>query len=276
MVKEEVEKFLASHAYSQSTREKYRFILTEFIRLPDLPGMDAVGLLEFIENRKGWGNSYQWVALCACRKYLAWRFGSSHAAIAAKMKRTRARRQRCLTAPLALNLLASFDPRTPKGARDLAICALGLDTGLRCSEFCHLQLADMDLSARLLQVITKGGQWGIGVYSPQTAQYIGAWISLRKAAPGVGELFVSTRTGQAMTRFGLNVIVRKWGKSIGIKLCPHDLRRSFATLSTRYGAPSRLVQVAGRWSSIDMVEHYTQDLDPAAIAPFLPVTQLQK
>jgi integrase/recombinase XerD len=271
-----VERFLASHPYSPATRDTYRRVLVEFLKLPDLARLDVVGLVDFVQCRPGWGNSQQWVALCACRKFLAWRFGSSHAALSARIKRVKSRRQRTLTAVHALDLLASFDPRTPKGCRDLAIAALGLDTGLRCSEFCHLQIVNVDLPARMLQVVIKGGQWGAGVFSPETAQYIREWIAVRHAADGVGELFVSTRTGRRMTRCGLNCIVRKWGERIGVKMSPHDLRRSFATLSTIFGAPSRVVQAAGRWSDIAMVEHYTQGLDPAAITPYLPVTMLQK
>jgi len=271
----DVERFLASHPYSPATRDTYRRVLREFLKLPDLAGMDSVGLVDFIQGRPGWGNSQQWVALCACRKFLAWKYGVAHMALSARIKRVKSRRQRTLTAIHALDLLASFDPRTPKGCRDLAIAALGLDTGLRCSELCNLQMTAVDLSACMLQVIIKGGEWGIGVFSPETAQYIREWIAVRHAAVGVGELFVSTRTGKGMTRCGLLCIVRKWGERIGVKLSPHDLRRTFATLTTIYGAPTRVVQAAGRWSDITMVEHYTQGLDPTAITPYLPVTRLQ-
>ena len=272
----QVVRFLASHPYSLATQMTYSRILAGLLKLPDLAGLPAAGLVDFVTGRPEWGNSYQWVVLCACRKFLAWQFGANHPALSARIKRVRGKRQRTLTASRALDLLASFDPRTPKGARDLALAALGLDTGLRCSEFCHLQLGDVDLQSRTLQVIIKGGQWGMGVFSPETAQYLGEWIAFRQAAPGVGEIFVSTRTGRPLTRCGLNCIVKKWGLKIGLKLSPHDMRRSFATLSTIFGAPSRVVQAAGRWSDITMVEHYTQGLDPAEITPYLPVAKLRK
>ena len=273
---DDVEQFLASHPYQSTTRETYRRVLVELINLPNLSDLTACALVTWIQSRPGWGNSQQWVALCACRKFLAWRFGVGHPALSARIKRFRSRRQRTLTASRALDLLASFDPFTPKGARDLAIAALGLDTGLRCSEFCRLRLVDVDLTARSLEVIIKGGQWGVGIFSPETANYLAAWIAVRAAAPGVGELFTNIRTGRAMTRCGLNCCVRKWGLKIGLTISPHDLRRSFATLSTIFGAPSRVVQAAGRWSDISMVEHYTQGLDPAEIAPYLPVTKLKR
>jgi hypothetical protein len=43
---------------------------------------------------------------------------------------------------------------------------------------------------------------------------------------------------------------------------------TFATLSTENGAPTRLVQLAGRWKDIRMVETYTRTLQPEKIKPF--------
>jgi len=268
----DVERFLASQPYAVTTRETYRRVLILLIQL-DLAQLGPVELLRFVDC-KGWGNSQQYVALCACRKFLAWHFGSDHQALCARIKRIRPRRQRVLSAKCALDLLASFDTSNAKGARDLAIAALALDTGLRCSELCRLRLADVELDQQSLQVIVKGGQWGMAVYSPQTEQYLREWLAFRRAAQGVGTVFVSTHGGKALTREGLQTIVKKWGVRLGFKLSPHDLRRSFATLATIFGAPTRMVQIAGRWNNIEMVEYYTQSLDPAMIAPFLPVARL--
>jgi len=47
---------------------------------------------------------------------------------------------------------------------------------------------------------------------------------------------------------------------------------SFACLATEAGAPSRLLQVAGRWSDIRMVERYTGALaGPGLFARYSPV-----
>ena len=54
------------------------------------------------------------------------------------------------------------------------------------------------------------------------------------------------------------------------------LRRTFATLATENGAPTRVVQVAGGWKSLRMVERYTQALKQDAIKPFSPVDRLMK
>jgi len=41
---------------------------------------------------------------------------------------------------------------------------------------------------------------------------------------------------------------------------PHAFRRAFACISTKAGAPSRVVQKIGRWDDIRMVERYTKAL----------------
>ena len=277
MNRENVERFLASHSYARNTHDRYLRVLGSAYELP-VEDWQAVDLISFCV-RPEWGNSQQRVALYAFHKYIRWRWGDDHAALAARIKQVRPKMQRVLSASKALELLASFDTSIPPGVRDLAIAAVALDTGLRCSELCSLALADVDLHQRTLQVIVKGGQWGSGVFSPHTAQYIAEWIAFRKPADGVGTLFLSLQNqhkGWALTREGLQGIVKRWGLRIGIRLSPHDLRRSFATLATIFGAPSRIVQQAGRWSSITMVELYTRRLDASAIEPFLPVSHLVK
>jgi hypothetical protein len=41
------------------------------------------------------------------------------------------------------------------------------------------------------------------------------------------------------------------------------MRRTFATLSLRQGASTRIVQVAGGWANIQEVVRYSQALEPA-------------
>jgi integrase len=202
----------------------------------------------------------------------------NHPALLARLKRIPSKPQRVLSKDLALKLLASFDTSTAAGSRDLTIAALALDTGLRCSELCRLSLDDVDLIERHLQVIVKGGQWKMAIFSQQTAMYISAWLHFR-VPKNTTALFISfhhKRHGQAFTREGLQGLVKSWGTRIGIKLSPHDFRRSFATLTTIFGAPSRVVQVAGRWENIDMVEHYTESIQADEIIPYLPVANLSK
>jgi len=266
-----VDEFLASRPYSQATKDTYRRALLLLIQLDRLEQISAAELLRFAD-RNGWGNSQQYVAVCACRAFLSWRFGTMHPGLGVRIKRIRPRRQRVLSAQRVLDLLVIFDRTTVKGLRDLAICALAIDTGLRLAELCRLRITDVDLQQRSLQVIIKGGQWGMGVFSEQTAIYIAEWLAVRKGQAET--VFASTRTWRPLTREGLKVTVRRWGEQAGFKLSVHDLRRTFATLATIFGAPSRVVQAAGRWSDLAMVEHYTAGITAEEIRPYLPVARL--
>lgn len=270
----EIENFLSSHPYADSTKDSYRRILEELIVVPDLHQLDAAGLINFI-SRPGWGNAQQNVALFCVQKFLKWRYGSLHSALSAKIKRIKPKPRRSLTKDKALQLLASFNPYTFTGARDLAIAAFGLDTGFRREELCSMQLANIDFENNKAMSLCKGGQYKFGAFSPETAHIIESWLQFRKPADGVGNLFVVRITGDPITSSGMASIFKRWSKVIGFKISPHDLRSSFATLATIYGAPSRTVQVAGRWSSSEMVEHYTGNLQLDAIKPYLPMANLK-
>lgn len=267
--------FLSSFPYAETTKRTYLDVLTRLVgHFADPALITATDLLEFLKQ-SGWGNARQCVALAASQKYISWKYGHDHPALSAKLKRIVGKPQRALDADTALRLLASFNPHRAKGARDLAICALALDTGLRESELCRLQQADVDIEHHVLQVIVKGGQWAAAVFSEETAAHIQHWKAYRKIADGQGFLFTNTFTGKGITPEGLQSIVREWGKKIGIKLSPHDLRRSFAVLATINGAPERTLMAGGRWQSSMMITRYTRTLKLEAMRQFLPMSNLK-
>ena len=269
-----VEEFLASNKYAASTKDSYRRILVRMLaEVPDPLHLSAAGLVDWIASQ-GWGNSQQCVAVGASRKFLRWRYGTSHPALSARIKAEGSKPQRTLMPEKALELLMWFDTSSPHGARDLAMAAVMLDTGLRASEICRLQVADTDLERMILTVLVKGGQWEFAVFSERTAEWIRNWLAVRQASPGVGALFVNSRTGGQLTRDGLKCIVREWGAALEVSLSPHDFRRSYATIASVFGAPSRLVQLGGRWHNLEMVEHYTRALRLDAVRPYLPVANL--
>lgn len=269
----EIENFLSSFPYSESTKESYRRVLALLVVLPDLEHLDAWGLVNFVDQ-PGWGNSQQNVALFCAKKFLRWRYGSLHPALSARIARVKPKPRRSLPRDRALEVLASFNPYKKSGARDLALIAFGLDTGFRRAELCSVQLEHVDFYSGTASVLVKGGQWGYGAFSEETAALVQSWLAVRQPADGVGNLFLNVRTGRALTGDGVSCIFKRLSKRLGFQISAHDLRSSFATLSTLNGAPSRTVQGAGRWGSIEMVEHYTGNLELDAIRPYLPMKNL--
>ena len=273
IVNREIENFLASFAFAASTKESYRRILGRLIIIPDLDQLDAAGLIQFI-SKPEWGNSQQNVAIFCVQGFLRWRYGSLHPALNARIKRIKSKPRRSLNPAQALQVLASFNPYTPIGARDLAIVAFGLDTGFRRGELCNMLLANVDFYSNTASALCKGRQWGYGAFSPETAHILQSWLQVRKPADGINNLFVSMHTGQQLTGDGIGCIFKKLSLVVGFKVSPHDLRSSFATLATIYGMPSRTGQKAGRWNSIEMFEHYTGTLELEAARPHLPMHNL--
>lgn len=268
--------FLASFTFAETTQRTYHLVLLRCVSQCNLQTLTASGLIEFLKNQN-WGNSRQCVALAAIQKFIRWHYGSSHPALTAKLKRVPSKPQRSLDPTQALTLLASFNRFSAKGARDLAIATLAIDTGLRESELCRLQLANVDLDRRTLQVIVKGGQWAAAVFSNQTAAHISHWLAFRKTVNGPGFLFTNISSGQGLKPQGLQSIVKQWGIKCGFKLSPHDLRRSFAVLATDLmGAPERVLMEGGRWHNSEMIHRYTRTLKLEAMRRYLPISKLME
>lgn len=276
-----VEDFLASGEYSELTKTSYRRILEKLVSIENLAEFTASDLLNFVKETVN--GTQQYVALCACRSFLAWRYGQVHPARSARIKRVLPKKQRALTMAQLVELLSSFDTSTAIGARDLALAAVAIDTGLRRSELARIRLADVDLQNLNLQVIVKGGQWGKGLYSSQTAVFIEGWLSFRKPAKGIDTLFISLRGsqkhkeyGQALTGHGIKMIFRKWSRNLGFQFTPHDARRTFATITHLLQAPIKASMAAGRWYNMEVYEKYLIDVAAEQIRPFLPIANAMK
>ncbi len=261
----QLDMFFAEKAFSPRTEEQYRSILTVFLRTVNLYTCTATEVQKFLRN-SGWGNSRQYVASVAIRHFLRWKFGE-HPALRVRVKREKPRPGRILSETQIVNLLESFNRDTMKGCRDYAIACFALDTGLRVNEIASIQIGDLDLDKRMVLVKVKGGRWEKAFFSIHTASALERWLHMRD--PKDPRLF-------QVTREGLKVIVRKWGEKIGIKLSPHDFRRTFAVMAIKAGAPTRLVQVAGHWSDIRMVEYYTSAISAIDLGPYFPTNYLEK
>jgi site-specific recombinase XerD len=271
--------YLVEKGITGNTFNLYSYALKLAIaEIKDLEHLTPIAFKAWLDGHIAWGSSAKYVAYNALKGFIAWQYGQNHPALALKVKKKEAGPQRVLNMQQVQALLAIFDTMTPKGIRDLAICTLMLDSGLRVSEVCHLEVKNLNIQERHLSVIIKGGRWGEGVFSMETARYLENWIVLRKdlAVSGIKTVFVGiggNTPGQPLTREGMRAITRDWGKKAGIgELSPHDFRRTFAVLATRLHAPARTLQVAGRWKSMSMVEHYTAAINAEDFEDFFPVS----
>ncbi|OOV91322.1 site-specific integrase [Pseudomonas sp. MF4836] len=156
------------------------------------------------------------------------------------MAGTRLSQGRNLKRTLIQELMAACaaDPR-PQGLRDAAIIAVLYGSGMRKSESVNLDLAQVDFAERSLQVIAKGNKQLIK-YAPQWAfAKLQAWLDYRRSQlPPEQEddlfLFNRIRRGshicrERLTKHAIYYIARQRGAEVGVRIMPHDFRRSFIT-----------------------------------------------
>jgi integrase/recombinase XerD len=105
-------------------------------------------------------------------------------------------------------LLDAPDPRTVSGVRDRAMLHLAYALGLRVSELVTLTLDDLDgQPPTSIRVLGKGRRERVLPLWKETTAVLKAWLAIRPTT-AERELFFNA-SGQAMTRFGFEYILRK-------------------------------------------------------------------
>jgi integrase/recombinase XerD len=280
----QVDKFLKLSTLQPKTRGlygHYLFMLADWLdrAMLDYTELDAVRLVDWLDEHPDWSESTRHTAVASARSFYRWKFGDHHDILNVRVKRHKTKAQRVLDMDMIDKLTATFNTRKPKGVRDLAMVTLMLDSGLREAEVTGLLLKDLSVAKRKCWVVIKGGDYAEAAYYDYTASCIDAWLAVRPriAQETAKTLFVAIGgfyPGEPLTPDGLRGVFRHFGENAGIgPISPHDLRRTFATLAHQNGAPTRIVQVAGRWADIRQVQRYTEALNPSDLAPYSPVNR---
>jgi integrase/recombinase XerC len=174
------------------------------------------------------------------------------------------------------------------GRRDRAILELFYASGIRLSELVGLDLDDVNLSARMVRVLGKGGKQRLVPFNASTAAAIRAYLKdrelLLRGAPAaarvgarLGErenrrsfpdrqrrdkvknpLFVNYR-GTRLTVRSVDRLVRRYvaATSARIGISPHALRHSFATHLLQRGADLRAIQELLGHARLSTTQRYT-------------------
>jgi integrase/recombinase XerD len=170
------------------------------------------------------------------------------------------------------NLLGAIDPRTARGARDLAMLELAYGSGLRVSELVSIRLEQINLAAALLMVQGKGGKQRAVPIGRAAARSLRTYL-VGKSRPSKDGLtpraellkgrkstavFVS-RLGKAMTRQAFFKALKGWARGDDriSWISPHTLRHSFATHLVEGGADLRAVQEMLGHTDISTTQIYT-------------------
>ncbi|OGO02483.1 MAG: hypothetical protein A2Y91_02160 [Chloroflexi bacterium RBG_13_54_8] len=167
-------------------------------------------------------------------------------------------------------LLTSPDTSNTIGLRDRAILETLFSTGLRVSELARLNRSQMDLDAKELGVVGKGGKPRVVFFSDSAAQWIRRYIESRQDS--YEPLFIrysghqdTARSGEKMrlTPRSVQRILAKYSRRsfLPVKASPHTLRHSFATDLLIGGADIRSVQEMLGHKNIATTQVYTHVTD---------------
>jgi len=162
-------------------------------------------------------------------------------------------------------LIATPDVSRPNGLRDRAMLELLYASGLRVSELCRLELADLNLELGVVRVMGKGGRQRLVPVGKAAVAAIEQYLSSARPAllKGRGSrfLFVTAR-GSRLTRQAFWKLLISYGKKAGIfhGLTPHVIRHTFATHLLEGGADLRSVQTMLGHADISTTQIYTHVL----------------
>jgi integrase/recombinase XerC len=171
----------------------------------------------------------------------------------------------------------------PLGRRDRAILELFYASGVRLSELVGLDVEDVNLSARMVRVLGKGGKQRLIPFNASTAAAIRAYLKDRELLmrdvlagvrtggrssrrPGMklrdhraeDPLFVNYR-GTRLTVRSVDRLVRRYvaATSTRMGISPHALRHSFATHLLQRGADLRAIQELLGHARLSTTQRYT-------------------
>ena len=168
-------------------------------------------------------------------------------------------------------LVAAPAGEAPLGRRDRAILEVFYASGLRLSELVGLDVEDVNLSAKMVRVVGKGGKPRIVPFNRSTAAAIRDYLKDREKLLGpAGDgprdrhkkrrdpLFLNYR-GTRLTVRSVDRLVRRYAAASGAPLgvSPHALRHSFATHLLQRGADLRAIQELLGHARLSTTQRYT-------------------
>jgi integrase/recombinase XerC len=142
--------------------------------------------------------------------------------------------------------------------RDRAILETLYSCGIRVSELTGLNVADMDLEARLVRVLGKGGKERIVPVGSYAHHALSAYLAARNNPSPDAALLLNARGGRLTSRSVARIIDKYILKIAAMKkISPHTLRHTFATHMLEGGADLRAIQELLGHASLSTTQKYT-------------------
>lgn len=173
-------------------------------------------------------------------------------------------------------IIGTLNHHTEIGARNLAIFATLLDSGIRAGELVHLRLSDLHLDQGYMLVFGKGSKERpvkIGARAIKALRfYMSHWRM--PARPNVDRVFLSVARqmgkyedlwcggGEPLTVNAVELLIKRIGKKAGVpRLYPHLLRHTFACrYLMQHHDPFALKNLLGH-TSLSMTYRYVRAVE---------------
>ncbi|HEX8509327.1 MAG TPA: tyrosine recombinase XerC [Propionibacteriaceae bacterium] len=243
----------------------------ERLDVSDIDAVDLAALRSWLANQLSRGQSRSTLQrrVAAVRVFFAW---------ACESGRTPSNPAATLRSPSAARLLpptlgradadamlaaatgAAQEAGGPLGLRDVAILEVLYASGLRVSELCGLDVADLDEDRRVLRVVGKGDKQRTVPLGAPAWRALDAWLQggRNDLAISPEPVFVGERGGRIDQRVVRRVVHRALRLVDGAPdLGPHGLRHAMATHLLEGGADLRSVQEMLGHASLGTTQIYT-------------------
>ena len=143
---------------------------------------------------------------------------------------------------------------------DRAVLELLYGTGIRVSELCGLEMDDINMSIRTIEVLGKGSKYRTVPLGEMAAISLQKYLKTRQkylSERSISAKVFIKQTSRALTSRDVRRILDKYPLKDGTKLHPHQLRHAYATHLLVGGADVRSVQELLGHSSVTTTERYT-------------------
>jgi site-specific recombinase XerD len=143
--------------------------------------------------------------------------------------------------------------------RDKALVLFLLDSGVRASELCALNVGDVDSEGAVTVRKGKGAKGRLTYIGARTRKQLLRYFALERGGKPEADtpLFTSQRGGDRLTYWGLAQALKRLKKASGVKHCaPHAFRRTMAIHSLRNGMNIYLLARMLGHADIHVLKHY--------------------
>ena len=277
----ELERGLSPHTHSAYAGDLRRFhqFIAEYLGVEgdrvDAAEIDTRAIRAFLAwmTREGLSRRSQGRCLSAVRSALRWacRDGRLPENPAARVKTPKHEKRlpRHLRPGEIEDLIEAETRDGPLSLRDRAMVELLYASGLRVGELVSLDWDDVDLSARVLRVVGKGGKERMVPFGPPAAEALRTWwrswdaIRAEKEDANEQPVFLNHRGGRLTDRSVRRVLDRHVAATdVPDGVHPHTVRHTFATHMLEEGADLRTIQELLGHSSLATTQKYTHvDID---------------